>query len=386
MNQRTIRELFALLRSAISDKKMTSDERECYSSEMLTDLLKISTKHDISHLFILGLKNNDLLMQEEQKEEARLFSAVCRYEQKNYELEQLQSVLEKAQIPFVPLKGTVLHRYYKEPWMRTSCDIDILVKQEDCQVAVEVLTKELGYSCGRTGNHDVSLTTPQNVHIELHYTLRRDGNIKNASEILGRVWDDSAPKKGHKYWLEMSDEMFYFHHIAHMAKHFLYGGCGIRPYLDLWILDNIPGMNKEKRDELLEIGGLLGFANACRTLSRIWFDGEASDSVSERMQEYILTGGVYGSSSNRIAAQQHIKGGKLKYAMSKVFLPYEELKYHYPVLQKKRWLTPIMEVRRWGKHLFGKDAGRAITELKTNQSSDANNKDGIKDLISSVGL
>ena len=38
--------------------------------------------------------------------------------------------IKKVQIPFLPLKGSVIRQYYPEPWMRTSCDIDILVDFE----------------------------------------------------------------------------------------------------------------------------------------------------------------------------------------------------------------------------------------------------------------
>ena len=54
----------------------------------------------------------------------------------------------------------------------------------------------------------------------------------------------------------MTDEMFYFYHIAHMAKHFEEGGCGIRPFIDLWTLDNIKDVDHDKRDELLSRGNL----------------------------------------------------------------------------------------------------------------------------------
>ena len=43
------------------------------------------------------------------------------------------NALEKAQIPFVPLKGSVIRKYYPEAWMRTSSDIDVLVHKEDVE-------------------------------------------------------------------------------------------------------------------------------------------------------------------------------------------------------------------------------------------------------------
>ena len=50
MDQRTIQILFALLRSAICGTKLTAEEWNNYSPDLLQDLLKISSKHDVVHL------------------------------------------------------------------------------------------------------------------------------------------------------------------------------------------------------------------------------------------------------------------------------------------------------------------------------------------------
>lgn len=60
-----------------------------------------------------------------------VFRVVYCYKRMNYEYEQVCDALEKAEIPFIPLKGVVIREYYPEPWMRTSCDIDILVREKN---------------------------------------------------------------------------------------------------------------------------------------------------------------------------------------------------------------------------------------------------------------
>lgn len=130
MDQRTIQILFALLRSAIFGTKLTEDERNNYSPAMLQDLLKISSKHDVVHLLVFGLKQNELILKEHNDIEKYILKAVYRYERIRYEYENLCDALEKAQIPFLPLKDSVIRKYYPEAWMRTSCDIDVLVHRE----------------------------------------------------------------------------------------------------------------------------------------------------------------------------------------------------------------------------------------------------------------
>ena len=74
-----------------------------------------------------------------------MMTAVYRYERINYELNCLTEALNQAEMPFIPLKGSILRQYYPEPWMRTSCDIDILVREEDIDAATQAIEKKLGY-------------------------------------------------------------------------------------------------------------------------------------------------------------------------------------------------------------------------------------------------
>lgn len=386
MDQRTIQILFTLLRSAICGMKLTEEERTNYSSDLLPDLLKISSKHDVDHLLVLGLKQNELISKENADIEKCILKAVYRYERIRYELENLYAELEKAQIPFLPLKGSVLRKYYPEAWMRTSCDIDVFVHEKDSEKAKSVLVKDYGYVYQGKGSHDISLFSPDEVHIELHYDLVEDGFANAAPTVLERVWDTAVVKDGFAYCYRMPDEMFYFYHIAHMAKHFENGGCGIRPFIDLWLLDNIEGADTYKRDEVLADGGLLQFANVSRKLSRIWFGGEKSDKLSLQMQNFILRGGVYGSADNRVALQQKKKGGRMGYILSRVFIPYAKLKRYYPILEKHRWLTPFMQVRRWFMLLRPDVARMAKREMEVNRNIETSKTDEMNNFLGNIGL
>lgn len=386
MDQRTIQILFALLRSAIRGTKMEEEEQSIYSSEMLFCLLKISSKHDVAHLLALGLKQNELIQEEHKDIEKQIIKSVYRYEKTRCDYEKICSVLENAGIPFLPLKGSVIREYYPEPWMRTSCDIDILIHKEDCEKAKSVLMSELSYSYSGKCSHDMSFYSPDKVHIELHYDLIEEGRVNYSSHVLKNSWDTATIRDGYSSWYEMSDEMFYFYHIAHMAKHFENGGCGIRPFIDLWILDNLGGADEKKRDELLNLGHLLKFANAVRKLSCVWFENEEYDLTSKEMENYILSGGVYGNDANRITFQQQQKGGKVKYALYKIFIPYSVIKYHYPILQKHRWLMPIMQVRRWYKLIFRGHLRRTTKELRYSNNISNEDAANMKIFLKNIGL
>ena len=386
MNQTTLQILFALLRSAVCGTLLTDEERATFSQEQLSDLFKMSQKHDIAHLLVLGLKKNDLIPKTAVDIEKVMLKALYRYERLNYEYIQVCSALESVKIPFIPLKGSILRDYYPEAWMRTSCDVDLLVHKEDLENAISYLTENLNYVIKERGTHDVALSSPIGNSVELHFDLVEEGRANNAISILSSVWDNVSLYKDCNYRYEMSDAFFYFYHIAHMAKHIENGGCGIRPFIDLWILDNIEGINQNERDVLLSDGGLLKFADVARKLSKVWFGCETADEVSLQLQKFLLIGGVYGTADNRVAIQQNKKGGRLGYILSRVFIPFSKLKRYYPVLEKHPWLMPFMQIRRWFMLLRPDVAKLAKKEIASNKSIEKSKADQMNCFLDNLGL
>jgi hypothetical protein len=387
MERDTIYMLFSILRSIFNGDQVSDADKQLVTEDLLKDIVKLASKHDIAHLVALGIINNELVDEQTKSQLQQIvFRAVYRYEKQNYELKQVCEALEKAQIPFIPLKGSVIRKYYPEPWMRTSCDIDVLVHEKNLRTAVSYLVENLNYTEHEQNSHDISLFSPSGNHIELHYDLVENHIADSPSEILADVWNVVELKEGYSYHYEMPDDMFYFYHVAHMAKHFENGGCGIRPFIDLWILDNMQINGHDKRDNLLRKGKLLQFANSSRKLSQVWVEGYPIDKISEKMQNYIIRGGVYGTSENRITVQQLKKGGKLRYALSRIIIPYEDIKYYYPILQKHKWLTPVMQIRRWFNLAFFGGVKRSVRELSCNSNIPKSQVDEMKVFLVEIGL
>lgn len=359
------------------------------SEEVMRSLYGLSKSHDMAHIVSAELdaqgllKNGDEISEKFRKQH---MIAIFRYERINYELEEICTSLENAQIQFIPLKGSIIRKYYPEPWMRTSCDIDVLVRPDDLDRAIKCIQDDLGYDVEGKGSHDVSMFSPSGVHVELHYDLVEEDIVNNCCEILKNAWGYATPISEGTYRYNFSDAMFYFYHIAHMAKHFENGGCGVRPLLDLWILDKQEGYDAVVRDALLESGALLKFTTAARSLASVWFDGTEHTETTAQMEQYLLFGGVYGNMENRVAIQQHKKGGKFKYIVSRIFLPYSTIKFHYPILQKHRWLTPVMQVRRWFKLIFRGGLKRSINEINVNAKMSDDKKESATELLERIGL
>ncbi len=384
--QRMVEEVFfALIRFEINGDELCDEMKNLITPEMLPALFKLSKRYDLAHLIGDALDKNILLPDDAEAKKRFLQErnmAVYRYEQIQYEFEQICGTLEKAKIPFIPLKGSIIRKYYPEPWMRTSCDIDILVKEENLPAAIDTLTQELNYHHDSTGNHDAHLFAESGVHLELHYKLNPNDEQWNA--ILTNIWEYLQDMEA--YHCSLTDEMFYFYHIAHMAGHFKVGGCGIRPFLDLYLLRKYVNYNQEQLIRLLEEGGLWAFNQGVCALSGYWFAGTASSQLAIDTQDFIFNAGMYGGTENRVSIDKVKKGNKLGVLFSRIFLPYDRLKFQYPILQKHKILVPLYQVKRWFNLLNKNKRSQAVRELQSTVHQDDVKNARIERLLNDLGL
>lgn len=151
-------------------------------------------------------------------------------------------------------------------------------------------------------------------------------------------------------------------------------------------MDHIKDVDLSARDVLLSQGGLMKFAEASRTLSEVWFGGKKADERSLQMQEFLLHGGVYGSTDNRVALQQKKNGGRAGYILSRLFIPYEKLKRYYPVLEQHRWLMPLMQIRRWFMLLNPDIRNMAKREMSVNSTVGKAKTDEMHSFLDDIGL
>lgn len=369
------------------------------SARFLIEVYKLSKAHDVAHLVGDALNKSGVfenlpadldeneraaIAKVKEKFDEQIFTAVYRYENINYELEQICKTLEEAKIPFIPLKGSVIRKYYPEPWMRTSCDIDVLVHENDIEKAMSFLVKKSGAACKTKGSHDVGLFL-NSVHIELHYSLIESDVVGKADIPLQNVWNYAQQiEQTSQYTL--NEEMFYYYHIAHMAKHFIHGGCGIRPFIDLWLYNRVNTGNTDKRNELLLEGGLVKFSEKTEKLSSVWVEGKKHDITTQEMEGFILRGGVYGTFDNSVIIQQSKKRGKFYYVLSRIFLPYKTLTKYYPKLKRRKWLLPFYEVKRWLEILFSKRIKHGIREFSIGNDIKKEEYEETQHMIETLGL
>ncbi len=330
-------------------------------------IFRATARYGIAPVAGYGLSNSGIMGGEIHNEIIERFriagkkAALCDKIMRN-ELKLISKLFNGSEIPFIPLKGAVLSDFYPEPGLRTRCDIDILIREGDLNRAADLLKSKAGYKAiGRTA-HDLEFISENRVPVELHYRTIEPWYARESSAVLSEIWDYAAPC-GDSYQYILKPEMFRFFHYAHMAKHFEKGGCGVRPFLDLFVL-NRRFTNNRERDIILKDGGLSDFANACDGLSEFWFGGGSPNGLIVRTEEFILNGGMFGSVKNMAAAGETQSGGKRQYIFQRLFLPFGRLRIEYPVLQNHPWLTPFIFCRRFAKMVAKGHFRRSLSELK----------------------
>ena len=357
--------LIALIKSAVTEDELPAD---IDFESQYNQIMKLALLHEVSHLAALALIRSGRLKDTEQIKtaEKQIYKASFRDTKNSYTLELASSVFQAEKIPFIALKGAVIKNYYPEKWMRSSCDIDVLVPKKDFERAVKILQNNEFVIDGNLNYHDISMLY-DGTNLELHFSVCE--NIKNIDVVLSKIWDYAHLKSGLEY--EENHDFFVFHHIAHMSYHFLAGGCGIRPFLDLWILRRSHFFDEESVRKLCNESRISEFYDGVNQLIDVWFEGKAHNDITRRIEKYIMTGGAYGTYPNNAAAYTIKHGGKIRHIVSIAFPPYTNMRVLYPVLNRIPVLLPFCYIYRVFQKTVGRGNDRAIKKYKIIKEQDA---------------
>ena len=207
------------------------------------------------------------------------------------ELAEISGTFSKGGVAHMPLKGSVVKKYYSLPELRRSGDIDILIKEQDRPMADRGL-RGLGYTCDRYGDAVEDLYKRDETLIELHGSLSGDDDI--AIDYLSNVWEHSFRTEGCMY--EMEPEYMYVYLLSHLRKHLLEaGGGGIKLILDFYVLNHKLILDKEKLNEYTEQAHIENLRKYVEALSEKWFGDRDSDDKNVLMlEDLILNSGAHG--------------------------------------------------------------------------------------------
>lgn len=385
MDAREIQQLLIeILYTELNEAEASAALLSKITEDALVFLYRLAKKHDLAQVLSKFVYKNKLAVSNEefrerlQQEEVL---ALCKQERMNYAFEQVCGIFDQEKIPYIPLKGAVIRAYYPDERMRVSCDIDILVQEKQLDSVVACL-KDKGYICGNKRYHDIPVICPNKAPLELHFNIREDKAFLD--KVLKRAWDYAAPAQNSRY--DFTKPFFVFHMYAHMAHHFLSGGCGIRSLMDVWVMEHKMDAPCSCAKELLEKAGIYEFAVQMSGVANRCFTDNKPDDFSELVLNYIFNGGVYGTAENSIAVEKAKNGSALAYAFKRFFLSYPMMTTAYPILKKAPFLLPFCWIARGAKALLQGKSGKIQNELSYANHVSQEKIDEIKEIRARIKL
>lgn len=148
-------------------------------------------------------------------------------------ISEVLRVLHQEGVPVIALKGLVLMNDYPYPELRTMGDVDLLVQPKDLRYAEEIL-KALGYLEGVRGSKHITYECPNQLPIELHWSLIDERDWKQAKEFNDIVWEYARLQSSHEApAYHLSPEDMVLHLLLHMGTHLKHSGFGLRQLCDL---------------------------------------------------------------------------------------------------------------------------------------------------------
>ncbi len=350
-------DVFSLIKSAVLNIPVTINRQFDWNKAV-----NLGLKHKILPLLYYGAHNSGIVLPSELEE--NLLILVTKYfAASEYQLNELKKITESFDekgIDYMPLKGSVLKRYYPAPELRPMGDIDILIKLDqysdisDCMV-------ELGYYEERISDHELNWFKNETL-VELHKRLIPSYNT-DFYNYFEDGWKLAVLKQGKSNVYELSSENMLIYLFTHFSKHYRDAGIGILHLVDLFVymrrFDKIDTVFVES--ELNKLGLLKFYKNILKTIE-VCFNGSLTNDIVNRIIERIFDSGSYGSQSAQILSTtvkktknvKHKKMVRFTLFFKRVFMPYGEMCRKYKVLKRFPFLLPFFWIYRIFTVLFFK--------------------------------
>ena len=251
----------------------------------------------------------------------------------SFAAEEIRTAFRSANVHWLEMQGTKIKPIYPQSDWRTMTDIDFIVDADKLQQAGDIL-HGLGYACKNIRDTEIVGFRAPNIQVELHVGLWAENSA------YYDVLTDAYSSGRHI-------ETFYLFNVLHIMKHYLYGGCGIRRMLDLYVLNEAYGasMDQDYVQAALKQLNLSELTAKLISLADDWFG--TGISVNSEMAQYVCYSGLHGNRRNEL--QNRLKNSKIhgtKYLLQRFFGSKQVMKTRYPILAKHKILFPIFWFHR----------------------------------------
>lgn len=251
--------------------------------------------------------------------------------------QQLYDVLEKEHIPFIILKGAVLKDLYPIPALRYFTDYDIYIGDRCSDV--EKVMLGLGYVYDHDTENDMDFIKKPSLHFEMHHSLFTDKY--DFGGYFHNPFDKAVLREGSSYGYVLRNEDCFIYALAHLYKHFTDGGCGIKQFMDIYVMMKKWSLDMDYIRKELEKIGLDGFLETTIKLNAFLFDGAEADDNLKQIADYVFNNGTFGNVKNSMALEyaqddestkKRFKLYKVKYFANRWQLSFSGMKNQYSIL------------------------------------------------------
>lgn len=291
---------------------------------------------------------------------------VAREARQDIEAQTILGIFAKYDIPFIKMKGIVTKHFYPAPYMRAQADIDLCVSEENRKRCDSIL-ENLGYKLFASIENTDEYMKDNFFYYEIHSSVY-DSNSDFRSLFADPFSKAVKDKNGVGY--VFTDEYFFLHLITHLYKHFVFEGCGLRLFCDLYIYRKAhPNLDMDFIYNTLSDYEITEFYNSITELTECLFGDKDFDQKSTDIATYIFNCGDHGSDTIRRLTnitndkeKSFSMKNKLKFRLQIYFPPAYTLKNRYRILEKAPVLLPFCWIVRGFSTLFFKRS--AIKEQK----------------------
>lgn len=288
--------------------------------------------------------------------------SVCRRE----DMAELEEMLCREKIEYIPVKGSIVSPLYPVPQLRTMGDTDIVIHEADRERLTALMT-ENGFST--EFDLHVSSFSRDVVSYEFHDLLFYDDEAfrPGCSDFFNGVWEHSTVC-GNGFRREPEASFHFVYLLAHLARHIVRFGCGFRQFMDIAVCVRALGnrLDPEYILPALESLGLGSFSKSCFALCERWFGvampfphGKPDPEFYARSSEILFRNGVFGfgDESNYIGYTANIyRRSGLSYYLTtvlvilgRIFPSYDSMRVipWYSFLNGRPWLLPFAWIYRF---------------------------------------
>ena len=363
------------------------------------EIFEIARKQKVSNLLwdvIMELENkpSSQLLGKWQTDYAVFLNQTALQE---IELENLIGIFTSLGYEVLPLKGSLIRKYYPQPDMRTMGDIDFLVKTDmsnQSRLKVREIMHENGYTDDVLDDGQVdAFRKGSQLYAEIHYEFMYKTHSHYEDFIID--WSKMPTTNENPLVHTMTAEDLYYFNIGHFLKNIYNRGIGFRSVMDCYVLWN--ALNEEEQKSVssrLENIGVLDFNNALISLGKIWFDDEENDGSLDAFENYLLDTHVYGIVKNASImnfAKRNANGTKkdrLKFYLSRFFPSAIELYNRFKIKHRIFVLLPFLWAARLVMLPFSSKEKRdkIKTEINNVDSVSQQEIDNLKKVFDEVGL